>query len=126
MHDDFTHCLCSIYNALCREMEPELVPCCRKFGLRIVIFNPLACVDASVNPSTFTDLSNSGGFFAGKVASPDAEAPKGGRFDPNSRLGTMYRARYLRSGFFDALEYLKPIAVRAQRLAPYRSSLCDD
>ena len=55
---------------------------------------------------------NRGGFFAGKIAAPDAEAPSGGRFDPRSNMGTMYRARYLKSGYFDALEYLKPVAVR--------------
>ena len=53
----------------------------------------------------------SGGFFAGKVAAPDAEAPAGGRFDPSSNMGKMYRARYFKSGYFDALNYLKPIAV---------------
>ena len=31
-----------MYNAVTRAMEPELVPCCRKFGLRIVVYNPLA------------------------------------------------------------------------------------
>ncbi|KZT68969.1 Aldo/keto reductase [Daedalea quercina L-15889] len=83
----------AMYNAITREMEAELVPCCRKYGLRIVIYNPLA-----------------GGFFAGKVASPDAEAPKGGRFDPSNKMGTMYRARYLKGGYFEALKYLKPVA----------------
>ena len=53
----------------------------------------------------------SGGFFAGKVAAPDAQAPTGGRFDPSSKMGQMYRARYFKRGFFDALNYLKPIAV---------------
>lgn len=33
-----------MYNAVTREMEAELVPCCRKFGIRIVVYNPLACV----------------------------------------------------------------------------------
>ncbi|EPT06011.1 hypothetical protein FOMPIDRAFT_1044483 [Fomitopsis schrenkii] len=83
----------AMYNAITREMEAELVPCCRKCGIRIVIYNPLA-----------------GGFFAGKVAAPNAEAPKGGRFDPDSRMGAMYRARYLKGGYFEALNYLKPIA----------------
>ncbi|KAI0934347.1 hypothetical protein AcV5_006218 [Taiwanofungus camphoratus] len=87
----------AMYNAITREMEAELVPCCRKFGLRIVIYNPLA-----------------GGFFAGKITAPDADAPKGGRFDPNSKMGTMYRARYLKGGYFEALNYLKPIAEKYQ------------
>ncbi|KAJ8487033.1 hypothetical protein ONZ51_g4431 [Trametes cubensis] len=87
----------AMYNAVTREIEAELVPCCRKFGIRIVIYNPLA-----------------GGFFAGKVAAPDAQAPTGGRFDPSSKMGQMYRARYFKRGFFDALNYLKPIAEKHQ------------
>ncbi|TFK92408.1 Aldo/keto reductase [Polyporus arcularius HHB13444] len=87
----------AMYNAVTREIESELVPCCRKYGIRVVIYNPLA-----------------GGFFAGKVAAPDSEAPTGGRFDPNSNMGKMYRARYLKSGYFDALNYLKPIAEKHQ------------
>jgi len=33
-----------MYNAITRAMEVELLPCARKFGLRIVIYNPLAYV----------------------------------------------------------------------------------
>lgn len=40
-----------MYNAITREMEAELVPCCRKCGIRIVIYNPLACV-LSLQPLT--------------------------------------------------------------------------
>ncbi|KAI0807306.1 Aldo/keto reductase [Fomes fomentarius] len=87
----------AMYNAVTREIESELVPCCRKFGLRIVIYNPLA-----------------GGFFAGKVAAPDAEAPAGGRFDPSSNMGKMYRARYFKGGYFEALKYLQPLADKHQ------------
>ncbi|EIN07394.1 Aldo/keto reductase [Punctularia strigosozonata HHB-11173 SS5] len=83
----------AMYNAITRAIEPELVPCCRKYGIRIVVYNPLA-----------------GGFFAGKVPSVSAEAPKGGRFDPSSKMGEMYRARYLRDGYFQALELLKGVA----------------
>ncbi|OJT06071.1 Aflatoxin B1 aldehyde reductase member 2 [Trametes pubescens] len=87
----------AMYNAVTREIEAELVPCLRKYGIRLVIYNPLA-----------------GGFFAGKVAAPDAQAPEGGRFDPSSKMGQMYRARYFKNGFFDALNYLKPIAEKHQ------------
>lgn len=31
-----------MYNAVTREIEPELVPCLRKYGIRLVIYNPLA------------------------------------------------------------------------------------
>lgn len=82
-----------MYNAITRDMERELVPCCRKYGIRIVVYNPLA-----------------GGFFAGKVTAPTDEAPKGGRFDPNSKMGAMYRQRYLKDSYFEALKYLKGVA----------------
>ncbi|KAI1795943.1 Aldo/keto reductase [Ganoderma leucocontextum] len=87
----------AMYNAVTREIEAELVPCCRKFGLRLVVYNPLA-----------------GGFFAGKIPSSDADAPSGGRFDPSSNMGSMYRARYLKHGYFDTLNYLQPIAAKHQ------------
>lgn len=35
----------------------------------------------------------------------------GGRFDDSTKMGQMYRARYLHDGYFDALKMLKEIAV---------------
>lgn len=81
-----------MYNAITREIEPELVPCCRKFGLRIVVYNPLA-----------------GGFFAGKVSSVDDSTE--GRFSKEGRMGAMYRARYLNEGYLEALKVLRLVAV---------------
>jgi len=84
----------AMYNAITRSMESELVPCCRKFGLRIVVYNPLA-----------------GGFFAGKVTSVNDSPPEGSRFDPKAGgMGKMYRARYLKDGFFQALPLIKEVA----------------
>jgi len=84
----------AMYNAITRDMESELVPCARKFGLRLVVYNPLA-----------------GGFFAGKIATAASPPPAGGRFDTtNSAMGNMYRARYLKNGFFDALPIVKAAA----------------
>lgn len=31
-----------MYNPITRAIESELVPCLRKFGIRLVIYNPLA------------------------------------------------------------------------------------
>ncbi|KAF9069682.1 Aldo/keto reductase [Rhodocollybia butyracea] len=82
-----------MYNAITREIEPELVPCLRKFGLRLVIYNPLA-----------------GGFFAGKIASVEDPAAAGGRFDNSgSAMGKLYRARFLNDGYFKALDHLKNV-----------------
>lgn len=99
-----------MYNAITRAIEPELVPCCRKFGLRIVIYNPLAYVLYPIQ-FRFTNCRSRGGFFAGKILAPEVEAPSGGRFDPNSAQGKMYRARYFKQGYFNALKSLQTIAV---------------
>lgn len=32
-----------MYNALTRDIETEMIPCARKFGIRLVMYNPL-CV----------------------------------------------------------------------------------
>ncbi|KIK59872.1 hypothetical protein GYMLUDRAFT_44348 [Collybiopsis luxurians FD-317 M1] len=83
-----------MYNAITRDMEAELVPCARKFGLRLVIYNPLA-----------------GGLLAGKVTSADDPAAAGGRFDNSGgAMGKMYRARYLQEGYFKAVEHIKAVA----------------
>ncbi|EMD33588.1 hypothetical protein CERSUDRAFT_107937 [Gelatoporia subvermispora B] len=82
-----------MYNAITRGIERELVPCCRKHGLRIVAYNPLA-----------------GGFFAGKVSSPDADVPRDERFSPHTAVGQIYRNMYIKQGYFEALDHLKPFA----------------
>ncbi len=38
---------------------------------------------------------------------------KGSRFDGSSKMGEMYRARYLNQGYFKALESFKPVAEKA-------------
>ncbi|EJD05990.1 Aldo/keto reductase [Fomitiporia mediterranea MF3/22] len=84
----------AMYNAITRSMESELVPCCRKFGLRIVVYNPLA-----------------GGFFAGKLVSANDAPEPGSRFDASAGpMGTMYRNRYFKDGFFQALPLIKEVA----------------
>jgi len=83
----------AMYNAITRAIEPELVPALRKFGIRLVIYNPLA-----------------GGFFAGKVASPDGEVEKGSRFDSTTGQGQMYRQRYFKPAYFETLQKIKSVA----------------
>ncbi|KDN40031.1 Aldo/keto reductase [Tilletiaria anomala UBC 951] len=94
----------SMYNAITRSAEEELFPACRKYGLRVVVYNPIA-----------------GGFFAGKLVSESSVPEPGSRFDPSSQMGTMYRARYVKGGYFAALEHLKPVtekhALRLTELA---------
>jgi len=82
----------AMYNAITRAIEPELIPCCRKYKIDIVIYNPLA-----------------GGLFSGKIKSADI-APPEGRFAQNSRIGEMYRNRYFKNSNFEALRLVEGVA----------------
>jgi aflatoxin B1 aldehyde reductase len=81
----------AMYNAITRGIEAELIPACRRYGLDIVIYNPIG-----------------GGLFSGKYKLDDT--PKEGRFsDSIGRTGSMYRARYFKQATFDALELIEPV-----------------
>ncbi|PPQ66845.1 hypothetical protein CVT26_009624 [Gymnopilus dilepis] len=91
-----------IYNAIHRSVEPELLPCLRKFGISFYEFNPLA-----------------GGFFTGRYASPNDSPEEGSRFDPNRHQGQSYRnrralflmpAQYWKEPYFKALSSIKNVA----------------
>lgn len=71
---------------LARNIESELIPCCRKFGMDIVVYNPLA-----------------GGLFSGKIKSADL-APTDGRFSDSYIYGTLYRDRFLNKANMEALK----------------------
>jgi aflatoxin B1 aldehyde reductase len=66
------------------------------------------------------DRARSGGFFAGKVPSEaaTAELEAGSRFAGSSAMAQLYRGRYVRGGYFRALELVKAAAVRRPRRAP--------
>ncbi|KIV77955.1 hypothetical protein PV11_09728 [Exophiala sideris] len=81
----------AMYNAITRDMEKELVPCCRKYGIDLVVYNPLA-----------------GGLFSGKYKAKD-EAPTEGRFADLHRAGKMYRDRYFHDTTFQALQHIEPV-----------------
>ena len=74
-----------MYNALCRNVEPELFPAIRALGMRFYAFNPLA-----------------GGMLTGKHNNYD-ETPDAGRF---ARLKS-YRDRYWKQSYFDAIEEIR-------------------
>ncbi|KAL9042254.1 MAG: hypothetical protein Q9214_003836 [Letrouitia sp. 1 TL-2023] len=81
-----------MYNAITRSLEQELIPACQRYGLDVVVYNPLA-----------------GGLFSGKVKS--GEIPKEGRYSENApRMGNMYRKRYFKDATFDALRIIEPVA----------------
>ncbi|KAK3358768.1 NADP-dependent oxidoreductase domain-containing protein [Lasiosphaeria hispida] len=84
-----------MYNAITRGIEPELVPACRRYGLDIVVYNPIA-----------------GGLFSGKIKSKDL-VPADGRFSDTAHSGKMYRDRYFRDSTFRALQTVEAAVEKA-------------
>jgi aflatoxin B1 aldehyde reductase len=81
-----------MYNAITRSVEQEMIPACRRYGLEVVVYNPLA-----------------GGMLSGKYSA--TELPSVGRFsNVNQLLGTSYRNRYFRNKTFEALSIIEPVA----------------
>ncbi|KAJ5613397.1 Aflatoxin B1 aldehyde reductase member 2 [Penicillium lagena] len=80
----------AMYNAITRNIETELIPACRRYGLDIVIYNPLA-----------------GGLLSGKYKTHDV--PAKGRYSDNTFTGTIYRKRYFKDANFDALRIIEPV-----------------
>lgn len=79
-----------MYNCITRNIEAELFVACRRYGLDIVVYNPIA-----------------GGLFSGKIKSKDM-VPESGRFsNTSSSQGESYRKRYFREGTFKALQLLE-------------------
>lgn len=79
-----------MYNAITRSLEHELIPACKRYGLDMVIYNPIA-----------------GGIFSGKYKTKDI--PADGRFsNVVGSMGDMYRKRYFKDSFFEALSIIEP------------------
>jgi hypothetical protein len=74
-----------MYNAITRMVEPELLPCLRRFGLRFYAYNATA-----------------GGLLCGKYKSVD-DVPQEGRF----ALSEHYRERFWSEANFEALNVLR-------------------
>ncbi|KAH9886972.1 NADP-dependent oxidoreductase domain-containing protein [Cubamyces lactineus] len=84
-----------VYNVVHRNVERELFPCLRKYGISFYGFNPLA-----------------GGLFTGRYKSSNDQAEHGSRFDPSNAIGQSYRARYWKAPYFSALEQVEAIAAQ--------------
>ena len=82
-----------MYNALTRDVERELFPCLRNYGMSFYAYNPLA-----------------GGLLTGKHRSQQ-DAPDSGRFAPDRG----YRDRYWKSDYFQVLEELQQACADAGR-----------
>ncbi|XP_048206323.1 aflatoxin B1 aldehyde reductase member 3-like [Perognathus longimembris pacificus] len=75
-----------MYNAITRQVETELFPCLRRFGLRFYAYNPLA-----------------GGLLTGKYSYEDKDSKKPeGRFFGNT-WAEIYRDRYWKEDHFKAI-----------------------
>ncbi|KAJ0422188.1 NADP-dependent oxidoreductase domain-containing protein [Aspergillus carlsbadensis] len=83
----------AMYNAITRSIETELIPACRRYGLDIVIYNPIAA-----------------GVLAGKYKSPDV--PAEGRYSAQSPTGHTYRDRYFKGSTFRALTIIEAAAAK--------------
>lgn len=98
-----------MYNALCRNVEPELFPAIRSLGIRFYAFNPLA-----------------GGMLTGKHKDFES-SPQPGRF---ARLES-YRKRYWKESYFDAVSEIRqacdteniPMAEAAYRWLCFHSQM---
>lgn len=82
----------AMYNAITRNIEPELVVACRRYGLDIVVYNPLAA-----------------GLFSGKIKSNDFVIDTG-RHAGNTPMGAISRGRYFRDSTFEALRIVEEAA----------------
>jgi aflatoxin B1 aldehyde reductase len=91
-----------MYNAITRTLQTELIPACRRYGLDVVVYNPIA-----------------GGLFSGKYNFDELVAdankpPTEGRFsDSVGRMGPMYRERYFRPETFKALKIVEEASKKA-------------
>jgi aflatoxin B1 aldehyde reductase len=88
-----------MYNAVTRAAEPECIPACRRFKLRFVAYNPLAC---GLLTGKHTDLGRT---------------PAAGRFS-----GQYYRDRYWKEEYFGALAAVSKVASKS-RITPADASL---
>lgn len=77
-----------------RSIETELVHACRRYGIDIVVYNPLA-----------------GGLFSGKIKSKDI-TPDEGRFSDKHNSGQRYRDRYFKDETFKALQIIETAAAK--------------
>jgi aflatoxin B1 aldehyde reductase len=80
-----------MYNAILRNIETELIPACRRYGLDVLVYNPIG-----------------GGFFSGKIKLN--EIPAEGRFAKDAIMGEWYRDRYFQDANFEALRIIENAA----------------
>ncbi|KAK1148372.1 hypothetical protein N8T08_010183 [Aspergillus melleus] len=82
-----------VYHALQRSIEPELIPCLRKYSISLYAFQPLA-----------------GGFLTGRYTRHQTEFEAGSRFDPKILQGAVHQKRYWNDAYFDGVEAVSAAA----------------
>jgi aflatoxin B1 aldehyde reductase len=89
-----------MYNALTRDVERELFPCLRHYGLKFYAYNPLA-----------------GGLLTGKYSSYVTK-PEEGRFNNNK----MYQERFWKPEYFNAIQFFQEIC-KDYKISPANAAL---
>jgi len=83
-----------MYNAITRNLDIETITACHRYGIDVVVYNPLA-----------------GGLFSGKIKSKDQNPEdENSRFGAKSATSENYRKRYFRDTTFDALAMVEKVA----------------
>ncbi|KAI1874323.1 uncharacterized protein JN550_002902 [Neoarthrinium moseri] len=95
----------AMYNAITRGIDAELIPACRRYGLELVVYNPIA-----------------GGLFSGKIKSKDI-APTEGRFSDAQGTGANYRNRYFKDSTFEALRTIEEAVAKHEGLTMIQTAL---
>ncbi|KAH8702551.1 NADP-dependent oxidoreductase domain-containing protein [Talaromyces proteolyticus] len=80
-----------VYNAIARNLETEVIPACHRYGLDVVIYNPLC-----------------GGLLTGRYTSATGDCS--GRYDTNTFLGPIYRSMYFNENNFRAIDKIRAAA----------------
>ncbi|KAG0646234.1 Highly reducing polyketide synthase [Hyphodiscus hymeniophilus] len=88
----------SIYNAVCRDIEAELVPCLRHYGMSLEAGQPLA--SGLLTYQYRRDMSDPADFHPGSRFNPD----------PRNFIANHQRSRYWHDAYFDALDIIHQAA----------------
>ncbi|KAF9921271.1 hypothetical protein FBU30_008729 [Linnemannia zychae] len=81
-----------VYNPLSRSVVTELLPCLKYYNIGFYAYNPIA-----------------GGVLSGKYKFSEDEIPAGGRYDPKTGFGKIFRDRYWNSIYFEAVQALTKV-----------------
>merc|ERR1719325_180374 len=89
-----------MYNVLTRDLEREIVPVARAFGLRLHVYNPLA---GGLLTGRYQEVKDIEGAQAGRFSSEFDLA-----FGDKSKAGTgLYRARYAKEPILNGVALLQ-------------------